>query len=231
MALLNNLYIFVESEDVTRDVESSSHRVEQGFDITDHIQKMPIQLSLQGKIVDYETTGTGLIDDKHEIYGEVKTFAKASDILAKINQLKDSGSLISYVGRGIYNNMQIQSFSTSHPNTNWGGCDFSMTLKEVRIAKPAYTEKSNKNSGGTQQVSKGENEAVYHTVKFGDTVWDLVTKKYKSLVYIENGKTQKYLTVMEKCKWVMRQNPNAFSRKNDFGTLRVGKKILVGYRK
>lgn len=205
MALINNLYVFVESEDVDRGVESTSHPVEQGVDITDHIKKNPTQLSIQGKIV----SRGGL---------------KASDILDKITQLKNSGSLITYVGRNALSNMQIQSFSTSHPNTVWGGCEFSMTLKEVRIAKPAYNASTNKNNGGTQQIDKGENKNVYHTVKKGDTIWTLVTKQYKSL-------EPKYSKVMDKCNYVMNQNPHAFSRKGDFRTLQIGKKILIGYRK
>ena len=204
MALINNLYIFVESEDVTRDVESTSHPVEKGVEITDHIQRTPEELSLSGKIVDYENM-------------------KASDILDKIQSLKNSGSLITYVGRNALSNLQIQSFSTSHPYTNWGGCDFSMTLKEVRIAKPAYTA-TKQNNGGTQQVSKGENENVYHTVKKGDCIWNLVTKQYKSL-------EPKFSSTMKKCEWVMEQNQSAFSRKGDFRTLQIGKKILIGYRK
>ena len=154
MALINNLYVFVADESVTNDVESTSHPVEKGIDFTDHIRRSPVELSISGKITD----SNGM---------------KASEILAKIKELQKSGSLITYVGRNSFVNMQIQGFSTSHPNTNWGGCDFAMSLKEVRIAKPAYTEK--KNSGGTQQVDKGENKNVYHTVKKGDCIWNLVT--------------------------------------------------------
>jgi hypothetical protein len=205
MALINNLYVFVEDENLNEDVESTTHPVEKGSNITDHTQRMPVQLSISGKIVD--------------VKGQ-----KASDILSKIKQLKNSGSLITYSGRNALSNMQIQSFSTSHPNTNWGGCNFDMTLKEVRIAKPAYTAQKKKNSGGTQQVDKGENKNVYHTVKKGDCIWNLVTKQYKSL-------EPKYSKIMDKCNWVLKQNPSAFSRKGDFTTLQIGKKILIGYRK
>lgn len=205
MALLNNLYVFVDGsgENVTHDVESTSHPVEKGSDFTDHVRRNPVELSINGKIVD----SNGM---------------KASEILAKIKELQKSGSLITYIGRNSFTNMQIQGFSTSHPNTNWGGCDFDMTLKEVRIAKPAYT--AQKNKGGTQQVDKGENENVYHTVKKGDCIWNLVTKQYKSL-------EPKFGTTMKKCEWVMEQNQSAFSRKGDFGTLQIGKKILIGLRK
>lgn len=204
LATINNLYVFVEDESLAHNVEGSSHPVEKGVDITDHIQRKAIELSIKGKIVDY---------------GEYK----AADVLSQIKELQKSGSLITYMGRNNLQNLQIQGFSTSHPYTNWGGCDFDMTLKEVRIAQPAYTAEK-KNNAGTQQVNNGDNKNVYHTVKKGDCVWNLVSKQYKSL-------EPKYASVMEKCNWIMNQNQSAFSKKGDFRTLQIGKKILVGYRK
>lgn len=204
MATINNLYIFVEDESLSHNVESLSHPVEKGFVITDHVQRKAIELSVKGKIVDFGGS-------------------KAFDILSQIKELQKSGSLITYMGRNNLQNLQIQNFSTTHPYTNWGGCDFNMTLKEVRIAQPAYTAEK-KNNAGTQQISKGDNQNVYHTVKKGDCIWNLVSKQYKSL-------EPKYSNTMEKCKWVMTQNQSAFSKKGDFRTLQIGKKILVGYRK
>lgn len=282
MALLNNLYIFVESEDAKYDIESSTHPVEKGIELTDSIRKKPISISLTGKIVD-----TGNV--------------KASEILSKIKKLQSSGSLVKYSGRNIVNNLQIQSFNTSHPNTVWGGCDFDMELKEVRIAKSSYNpsaqstakanttapigvgsivvfkggnvykssdaktaaakrgrstckvtiinerswsihdyhlistdggkvygwvDKSNiegtsanvksTTASGTQQVSNGDSNAVYHTVKKGECVYNLVTKNYKNL-----GKS---------CQWVIDNNPSAFSRKGDPKTLKIGARLLMGYK-
>lgn len=69
----------------------------------------------------------------------------------------------------------------------------------------------------TQQVSNGKGTAVYHTVKRGDTVYSLVTKKYKSL-----GKS---------VSWVIKNNPKCFSRAGDPKTLKVNSKLLMGYKK
>lgn len=204
MALINNIYIHVTDESLSHNAESSSHPVEKGIDITDCVRRKPVELSIKGKIVDYENS-------------------KAADILSQLKKLQINGSLITYSGRNLLSNLQIQSFSTTHPYTNWGGCDYNMTLKEVRIAKPAYTPES-KNNGGMQQVSRGENESIYHTVKKGDCVWNLVSSQYKTL-------EPKYSNISDKCKWIMEQNQDAFSRKGDFRTLQTGKKILVGYRK
>lgn len=73
-----------------------------------------------------------------------------------------------------------------------------------------------KTNSGTQQVKTGKKTAVYHKVKKGNTVYNLVNKNYKSL-----GKT---------VNWVIKNNPNAFSRKNDPTTLKVGAKLLMGYK-
>lgn len=72
-------------------------------------------------------------------------------------------------------------------------------------------------NGGTQQVNEGKSKEVYHKVKKGDTVYTLVNKNYKSL-----GKS---------VKWVIDNNPKAFSRKGDPKTLQKGAKLLMGYKK
>lgn len=120
MALINNLYVFVEDEQVNREITSTTHPVEKGIDLTDSIKNKPFVISLKGKVVDH---------------GNVK----AEEILSKIYSLQKKGSLISYSGRNVAKNLQIQSFNSTHPNTIWGGFEFDMELKEVRIAKKAYT--------------------------------------------------------------------------------------------
>lgn len=121
MATINNLYVQVVDEDWEDDVSSTSHPVEKGIDITDTIRPKPVVLAISGNIVNYGTT-------------------KADTVLSKLKELKTAGSLITYVGRRTMSGLQIQAFKTSHPNTIWGGCKFEMELKEVRIAKSAYTE-------------------------------------------------------------------------------------------
>ena len=117
MALINNIWVFVsgDGENVTKDVERSEHPIEDGSVITDHVRRKPIELSLSGKIVKRDNV-------------------EASEALRQIERLKNSGSLITYVGRNAMSNLQITSFSTCHPNSVWGGCTFSMTLKETEIA-------------------------------------------------------------------------------------------------
>lgn len=139
MALLNGMYIHVTDEQLSRDVETTSHPVESGIPLTDTVRAKPFVISLSGKIVDY---------------GDMK----ASEVLSKLNALKDSGSLIEYRGRNVAANMQIQSLNTTHPNTNHGGADFDMELKEVRIAKSAYVPK--KSSTEKEKVAKSNKAAI-----------------------------------------------------------------------
>lgn len=282
MALINNLYVFVEDEDVSRDIESTTHPVETGLEIESTIRRKPIELSIKGKIVDVN----GM---------------KASEILAQLCKLQKDGSLIDYKGRNLLSNVQIQSISTSHPNTNAGGADFDMTLKQVRIVKSSYKasknsnkQKSKKNSpnlsvgsivvfkggsvyvssdakkaaanrgrstckitiinkrswaihpyhlistdgkmvygwvdksniegvtssktnantnGGTQQVKKGSDEKVYHLVRKGDTVYDLVNTKYKEYNL--------------SCSRLIKDNPRAFSVIGNAKTLQTGAKLRI----
>lgn len=203
LALLNNIYVFCEEESVEYSGESTSHPVEKGIELTDSYKRSPIELSISGKIV----------DNKKE---------KAKDILNKLNKLKNQGSLIKYVGCISLGNMQIQNISVTSTYQNWGGYDVEISLKEIRVAKSAYD--AAKSAKLAAQANQGDNSKVYHTVKKGDCIWSLcITGPYKNL-------KPSYSKPMDKCRWVMSQNQSAFSRRGDFRTLQIGRKIYVGYR-
>ena len=104
-------------------------------------------MSLKGKIVDVKGT-------------------KANDILSKLKELQKKGSLVKYVGRNSVSNLQIQSFSTSHPYTNAGGADFDMTLKEIRIAKSAYNKSANTAQKKQEQKKNSPDLSVGSIVVF-----------------------------------------------------------------
>lgn len=209
MATINDLYIFVESEDVAYGVEIPEHTVETGIAISDHVKKKGITISLTGEIVG----------------------KNASTVLGKIREMHQSGAVCKYAGRVSLLNCLISELSIGTSCNIWGGYSFSMTLKQNRTAKTAYTapkSKDTKNTGTQQKTPKSKETYVYHTVKKGDTVWALVAAAkapYKNLSRPAiNGK--KYSA----CDWVMAKNPSAFSRKGDFGTLQIGKKLIVGQR-
>lgn len=145
MAILNGLYIHVVDEELNEDVELTSHPVEKGIDVTDTVRVKPLTIALSGKIVDYGNM-------------------TAEQVLAKIKSLKNSGSLVDYRGRNVASNMQIQAFSTKHPNTNSGGADFDMELKQVRIATSSYVPKP------AATVKREDETKKKPEIKEGDTV-------------------------------------------------------------
>lgn len=146
MALLNNIYIHVTDETVNRTVESTSHPVEKGIDITDTIRRQPITLSLTGEMVDY---------------GDMT----AATVLRLVNSLQREGSLISYRGRNVIDNLQIQSFNSTHPNTIHNGLSFTMELKEIKLVQSSY-------NGDQDEQSKAEDEEnkTNPVIEVGDTV-------------------------------------------------------------
>ena len=121
MALINNIYVLAEKEDLDKEVETVTHPTESGYPTASSVRKSPISLSISGKIAKTDNL-------------------TAKQIVEKIEKLQNDGSLIKYVGAcGTKNNLQIQTFNKSYHNKNNDGADFSMTLKEIKTVKSAYT--------------------------------------------------------------------------------------------
>lgn len=148
MALINNIYVLAEKEDLDRDVELTTHPTESGFPITDSVKRKPTSVSISGKIANTENLTT-------------------QQTIDKLDALKNSGSVIKYVGQcGTINNLQIESFKYTYSYKNFGGADFTMTLKEFKTAQSAYVKPE---SGGGAKVSTAllsQTFAVGGTVKF-----------------------------------------------------------------
>jgi len=156
MAIINGLYVHVIDESAEREVESTSHPVEEGMPTSDTVKARGLSISLTGKIVDYDDV-------------------KAVQVLSKLRSWQASGALVQYHGRNIADSFQIKSFQTSHPYTNYGGADFSMTLTQVRIAKSAYVPK--------KESEKEKEEAAKQNVEI--TVGSIVVFKGGS-VYVSS---------------------------------------------
>jgi len=212
MAWLNDVYVFVEKENLTHDIEAASHPVENGVDITDHIRKLPVEIDISGCIVDHDGIN-------------------ASDMLEKLKQMQYAGTIINYAGRNAVSGLIIEKFSTSHPNTIAGGANFSMKLKEIKIAQLAFAgnvsndaanENAEPTNAGTQQVELGDGEKIYHTVKSGEQIF-MIVRYYREL-------SPKFLHESDKINWIMEQNPDAFAEPGNYSSLIEGSVILVGLR-
>lgn len=163
MALINDIYLFVETELVKRESQVSQHPVEEGIDLTDHVRRSPIILSLTGSLVgeDYE-----------------------NDIL-RLDEMQRSGRLMEYVGVNMISDAIIMFFTTEHTGEIRGGCRFTMEICEIRIAASPFVAGSG--NMGTQQVEENTSEAETssdvrtYEVQSGDTLWHLAE------VYYGNG--------------------------------------------
>lgn len=180
IAYINEHWVFVESEAVSRGVTVTSHPVESGLDITDNVKRNPIAITLSGEIV-----------------GD-----NAAAVLSSITALHRNGEFVRYSGRNIISNAIIEAFDTEHPNTIYGGCAFSMTIKEVRVARSAQstgdTATKQETKSGTQQVQSNTSSKT-HTVKRGECLWSIAKAYY--------GNGAKYKDIYEANKDKI-ENPN-----------------------
>ncbi len=149
----------------------------------------------------------------------------AAWVIECLRDWMNSGTLVTYEGRNYIQNYLIKSFQSEHPNEVTGGAKFSMTLKEFRGALNSYNGTDGSiSSGGTQQISQGENTEVWYEVQIGDNMYDLISQ-YSGLKRSPiNG--VEYTNI----DWIMQKNPDAFDDITDCSTLRACTKILMGYR-
>lgn len=107
----------VESESPQYSNEITSHPVESGQDVSDHIKQTPIKFNINGVV-------TG--DD-------------AAQKLETLKQYRNSGQLLQYVGRNLIKNVVIEDLSTQHNATVRNGFAFSIALHQIRIATSQTT--------------------------------------------------------------------------------------------
>ena len=188
--------MWVQDEKLSRNVESTEHPVEKGEPLTDHVKPNPAVINITGAVV-----------------GE-----SAAEKLSRLYALMNKGALITYTGRNVLKNAQIKSFNTTHSNTVWGGYEFDMEIKQVRIAKPAYQSNSftaSRKSTGMTQIQKNAQKGlpIIHTVKKGDTCWN-IAQQYNTNVK-EINKHNNILNLTTNGAWT---------------TLKIGVNLVVGYR-
>lgn len=163
MALINNLYVCATSEEVNESVSTTEHPVESGLPLTDNVRRNAMKLSVSGYIVD-----SGSMD--------------ASSIADKLSSYSKNGQYVQYVGRVILSNALITDFTTQYSNAVSGGCQFSMTIQEIRVAKSA-TNSALKRIASQKQITYRTTTTTtqkdkYHIVKKGDCLWNIAKRYY-----------------------------------------------------
>lgn len=147
MAKINDLYISIASEDISYSSTKTDHPVEEGVNITDHVKRNPVTVSVSGVIAG----------------------PNAAQDIANLQYLHDSRQPVTYVGRGALHNAIILSFSTSADKDIVNGRKYSIKLEEIRIANSSYTPPAQPLNKGQQQVVRNvQSNEKYHSVRKGE---------------------------------------------------------------
>jgi hypothetical protein len=154
MPYLGGVYLnTVYSDKPSRSVRTTDHPIEQGESIVDHIERIPVTISISG----------------------VVTGPDAAARLAKLEDLQNKGALLTYTHRVKYDNVIIEKFDSDHGKEVAGGFTFSMTLKRVRMVKaapikvmklPQRVQAKKVTNKGRQQTKKGQPTAIEKKAEF-----------------------------------------------------------------
>ncbi|MFD1206633.1 phage baseplate protein [Sporosarcina contaminans] len=102
----------IEDEDLDESSSTTDHALEDGEQITDHIENNPIVLNISGVIIDPS-------DEK----------------LLKLREYRQKGEILNYNYRSRLETVLITSFKPKKNKDIKDGYTFTMTLKQVRMAK------------------------------------------------------------------------------------------------
>jgi nucleoid-associated protein YgaU len=190
----------VYSEDRDAKVKTPEQPVEDGFKITDHVQKEAVTLAISG----------------------VCTGPDASARLAKLEKYAENGERLTYVGRYSMKNALIQNISTTKDVEVAGTAyKFDITLKQARIVKTSTykvtkptptTPTKPPSGGGKQQPTPGGPTKRYHVVVKGDMLSRIAQK------YYGHGTYSFYMKIYNANKAIIGSNPNL---------IKPGQKLLI----
>lgn len=114
MARIGDVEFNVLSESRTHSSDVTNHPVEDGVDIVDHVQIKPRVYSIEG-----------VVGDDHD----------PANAHLRLVRMQRRGDLVNYAGRAVINNCIIESLTVNVDSSAIRGFTFSMTIREVRIAK------------------------------------------------------------------------------------------------
>jgi LysM repeat protein len=157
--------IQVLSEKFGKSVSISEHPVEEGFNISDHVEMDVQPINLKVNIV----------------RPTFERAQKAVDILEK--KMANGDKVVYQNTRKTYTNLLIESIDISRDSSIGNGYSGTIVLKKVRIAQQAYIPpkqnsqiKKVTNSGRKQTQNKPKTTVKHHTIRRGETYWGIAPK-------------------------------------------------------
>jgi LysM repeat protein len=174
----------VYSETKDKSVSTTDRPIEDGWKVSDHVQKEPVTLKITG----------------------VCTGSTASDRLRKLETYMNAGTRLTYVGRRSFANCVIEDISSVKDADSSGKeYKFDITLKQIRIVETkVYKKKKTKKkstAGKKQPVKKNKSKRSY-TVKRGDSLSKIAQK------YYGHGSYNYYMKIYNANKKTIGSNPN-----------------------
>lgn len=157
---LGKVNLFINDEKWNDSVDLPRYPVENGLSITDHVERQPRSLKVEGIF---------FADSKYTISEKIKI----------LNTYRNKGTKLAYAGRRAGRNLAIKSVETKSDYTGKNNIPFTIELVEIRVIGKKKKKKkkatNSKTSGGRKQTSNSKSKK-WHTIKRGDTYSELGVK-------------------------------------------------------
>lgn len=131
------------SEDHTFDSEVTTHPVERGSNITDHIRKLPISVTIEGIVSDTPVGRAGVVRSgvaalQEEGLIETQTFSsEALDALLAVRDRAEPVTITTSLK--VYSNMALERLSVPKDAATGAALRFTATFVEIRIVENKRT--------------------------------------------------------------------------------------------
>jgi hypothetical protein len=139
MPKIGSVYIdVVYADQPKRSVKVTSHPVESGENISDHVKSDPYTINISGVVVGPD----------------------AAARLKKLEAYQRKGAMVAYVHRTIARGVVIEKFDTDHNVKVANGFAFTITLRQIRVAKatPIVNMKVPAKSKIQELIKKGQQQ-------------------------------------------------------------------------
>lgn len=148
-------------------------------------------------------------------------------LTAKHQRWQRDGYVLSYIGRNIFPQAQIKSFSCRYTHRIAGGCEFSLTLQEVRVASTIFSVglgySGNRRIGfvngdtTTSIINLSPKQNRFHTLMAGETLY-FIANQFRG-----RGVTVQSLQMLNRARAVFLPG-----YQGDFERLKPNAKLLLG---